>query len=130
MQCLVRAATGSRAKKSEWVRKGGRCGLSALPSRVEAFERTTRLAPRKLWRVARLAATSSAVDSPRSSSKASNLKSVRRRWPEYLPLLHFREMYQYTVAGLMTGKRLWAETSAVTGGPVSTDELAASYTFR
>ena len=46
-----------------------------------------------------------------------------------LPLIHFREMYQYTAAGLMLGKRLWAETSAATGQPVSTDTLQASYTF-
>ena len=44
-------------------------------------------------------------------------------------LLHFREMYQYSTAGLMTGKKLWGETSATAGGSVSTDELAASYTF-
>ncbi len=29
----------------------------------------------------------------------------------------------------MTGKKLWAETSATAGGSVSTDELSASYTF-
>ena len=40
-----------------------------------------------------------------------------------LPLIHFQEMYKYNSAGLMLGKRLWAES----GG--ATDALEAEYTF-
>ena len=40
-----------------------------------------------------------------------------------MPMMHFREVYRYSKAGQMEGKKLWAESGA------ETDALEASYTF-